>query len=65
MLLKEVLKGEHFVVGGETLYRKTDDGYIVYVGENENPAEDTAIMIVNPWKWFADHMKKPDQRSVE
>ena len=58
MLLKETLKGEHFVIGGDTLYRRTEGSYHVVAGKNEWPTEDTEVKIINPWVWFANKMKR-------
>lgn len=62
MLLRNTLKGEHFVVDGDTLYRRTEDGYIVVFGVDEEPDLDIEVKVINPLIWFSDRMKKPNQR---
>jgi hypothetical protein len=62
MLLRNILKGEHFVVDGDTLYRKTEDGYEVVLGVDEEPDLNTDVRQTNPMMWFSDNMKKPGQR---
>jgi len=59
MLLRNVLKGEHFIVSGKVLYRKTEAGYMLVGGipELETPDTNTEVKIVNPWNWFAKREK--------
>jgi hypothetical protein len=52
MKYKDVYNGEHFVIGGKTLYRKTRDGHVVVQGATESIYDDTQVTVVDPVKWF-------------
>ncbi len=65
MKLKDVYVGEHFVMSGHYLYRKTSNGIVVAGGTRKNqligkewpgmPQLDTEVTIVNPVKWSINH----------